>query len=261
MDGQTHDDIHWLSITNSILVAIFLTALVALILVRTLRKDLMRYNRIPTDEEKAEELEESGWKLVHGDVFRPPSSPLLFSVVVGSGIQCFWMTFATVSFAALGFLSPANRGSFITAFLVLFVLLGAVGGFYSARMYKTLNGTGYQLTTLLTAFGFPGILFLGFFIINLFVWGYGSSAAVPFTSMLAVCALWFGISVPLTFVGAFLGYGRDPYEHPTRVNTLPRQIPDVPWYMTNIISILIGGTFSSPTGCYCALLIIVCLLF
>jgi transmembrane 9 superfamily protein 2/4 len=68
---------------------------------------------------------------------------LLFSVVIGSGIQCFWMSFSTISFAALGFLSPANRGSFITAFLVLFILLGSVGGFFSARMYKTLNGTGY----------------------------------------------------------------------------------------------------------------------
>jgi hypothetical protein len=29
-----------------------------------------------------------GWKLVHGDVFRPPStSPMLFSVMVGSGTQ------------------------------------------------------------------------------------------------------------------------------------------------------------------------------
>lgn len=241
MGGQTHDDIHWLSITNSILVAVFLTALVALILVRTLRKDLMRYNRIPTDEEKAEELEESGWKLVHGDVFRPPTKPLLFSVVVGSGIQCFWMSFTTICFAAFGFLSPANRGSFITAFLVLFILLGAVGGFYSARIYKTLNGTGYQATTFLTAFGFPGIIFAGFFIINLFVWGYGSSAALPFTSMLAICALWFGISVPLTFLGAFIGYGRDAYEHPTRVNTLPRQIPELPFYMTTFMSILIGG--------------------
>ena len=209
--------------------------------VRTLRKDLLRYNRIPTDEEKAEELEELGWKLVHGDVFRPPSMPLLFSVVIGSGIQCFWMAFATISFAALGFLSPANRGSFITAFLVLFILLGSVGGFYSARLYKTLNGTGYQATTFLTAFGFPGLIFAGFFIINLFVWGYGSSAALPFTSMLAVCALWFGISVPLTFFGAFVGYGRDSYEHPTRVNTLPRQIPDVPWFMTSMISVFIGG--------------------
>ena len=82
--------------------AIFLSALVALILVRTLRKDLMRYNRIPTDEEKAEELEESGWKLVHGDVFRPPAWPLVFSVMVGSGVQCFWMSFATIGFAAFG---------------------------------------------------------------------------------------------------------------------------------------------------------------
>ena len=89
----------------------------------------------------------------------------------------------------------------------------------------SLTTTSYQATTFLTAFGFPGFIFAGFFIINLFVWGYGSSAALPFTSMLLVCCLWFGISVPLTFVGAFLGYGRDSYEHPTRVNTLPRQIP------------------------------------
>ena len=38
-----------------------------------------------------------------------------------------------------------------------------------------------------------------------------------------------------------LGYGRDSYEHPTRVNTLPRQIPEVPWYMTGLVSIAIGG--------------------
>merc|ERR1712166_625859 len=33
----------------------------------------------------------------------------------------------------------------------------------------------------------------------------------------------------------------EPYEHPTRVNTLPRQIPEVLWYMTSIVSVLIGG--------------------
>ena len=84
-------------------------------------------------------------------------------------------------------------------------------------------------------------MFAGFFIINLFVWGYGSSAAIPFTSMLAVMALWFGISVPLTFVGAFIGYGKDSYEHPTRVNPLPRQIPEAAWYMSSLAGIFIGG--------------------
>jgi hypothetical protein len=36
-------------------------------------------------------MEESGWKLVHGDVFRPPRYPKLFAAVIGSGIQIFCM--------------------------------------------------------------------------------------------------------------------------------------------------------------------------
>lgn len=38
------------------------------------------------------------------------------------------------------------------------------------------------------------------------MWAKGSSAAIPFTTLLALLALWFGISVPLTFVGAYFGF-------------------------------------------------------
>ena len=45
----------------------------------------IRYNRVPTEEERAEEREESGWKLVHADVFRPPTTnPMLLAVFVGT---------------------------------------------------------------------------------------------------------------------------------------------------------------------------------
>jgi len=65
-----------------------------------------------TEDEKAEERDESGWKLVHADVFRPPSSyPMMFCVLVGTGVQLFLMAVITIIFAAVGFLSPANRGS------------------------------------------------------------------------------------------------------------------------------------------------------
>lgn len=36
-------------------------------------------------------FEETGWKLVHGDVFRPPPHPMLLSAFLGSGIQIFSM--------------------------------------------------------------------------------------------------------------------------------------------------------------------------
>lgn len=63
------------------MIVLFLTGVVAMIMLRTLRKDISSYNDMQTLEEAQEE---SGWKLVHGDVFRPPTfSPMLLSVLAG----------------------------------------------------------------------------------------------------------------------------------------------------------------------------------
>ena len=43
-----------------------------MIMMRVLRADVRRYNQMDS-----EEIEEYGWKLVHGDVFRPPKHPML----------------------------------------------------------------------------------------------------------------------------------------------------------------------------------------
>lgn len=61
----------------------------------TLTKTLVwhRYNQ---DDSNDETMEESGWKLVHGDVFRPPKYPKLFAAVIGSGIQIFCMAVITL---------------------------------------------------------------------------------------------------------------------------------------------------------------------
>jgi transmembrane 9 superfamily member 2/4 len=108
-----------------------------MIMIRAIYKDFSRYNRVATDEEKAEDKEETGWKLVHGDVFRPPTSnPLLFAVFVGVGCQVWGMTLSTLFFAAVGFLSPANRGSLMIALLLLFLMSGILGGYEAARTHK-----------------------------------------------------------------------------------------------------------------------------
>ena len=53
---------------------------------------------------------------------------------------------------------------------------------------------------------FFSLVFGMFFLTNLILWVNGSSAAIPFTTLVALLALWFGISVPLTFVGAYFGF-------------------------------------------------------
>ena len=53
------------------------------------------------------------------------------------------------------------------------------------------------------------IVFADFFIMNLILWGEGSSAAIPFGTLVAILALWFCISVPLTFIGAYFGFKKN----------------------------------------------------
>ena len=104
---HVHDPkIHWFSLVNSAVFVVFLVGMVIMILVRALRKDIARYNRL--DSINLEDLdgtsaavedgiqEDSGWKLVHGDVFRCPKSPLLLSVMLGNGAQLFMMTGVTI---------------------------------------------------------------------------------------------------------------------------------------------------------------------
>jgi transmembrane 9 superfamily protein 2/4 len=242
MDNAIPAKVHWLSIANSIIIVSVLSAMIITILLKSLRQDLARYNRIPTDEEKADELEERGWKLVHADVFRPPSfSPLLLSCACGTGAQLLCMTFWTIMFSAFGFLSPAKRGALLMAELTLFVLMGIVSGYVTARMYKTFKGKAWQYATLCTALGFPGLCFIMFFVLDLMAWSYGSSDAVPFTTILVLLMMWFGVSTPLVFLGAYYGYKQDAIEFPVKTSSIPRQIPDQPWFMGAPFTLMIGG--------------------
>ena len=242
MDDAIPAKVHWLSIANSLVIVFVLSAMIAAILVRNLRRDYARYNKLATDEEKAEDLEEFGWKLVHADVFRPPSfSPMLLAVCCGTGAQLLCMAVFTILFAAMGFLSPANRGSLLMAQLLLYVLLGSVAGYNTARLYKTFKGKSWQKATTLTSLGFPGVAFFIFFIMNIIALSQGSSDAVPFTTMLVLLILWFGISTPLVFFGAYFGYKQEAIEFPVNTSNIPRQIPDQPWFMGIPFTLLVGG--------------------
>jgi transmembrane 9 superfamily protein 2/4 len=242
MDNAIPAKVHWLSILNSLVIVVVLSAMIGAILVRNLRRDFGRYNRLATDEEKAEDLEEFGWKLVHADVFRPPSfSPLLLAVCCGTGAQLFCMSILTILFSAMGFLSPSNRGALIMAQLLLYVLMGSVAGYVTSRLYKTFKGKSWQKATAAVAFGFPGICFGVFIIMNIVALSQGSSDAVPVTTMIVLLVLWFGISTPLVFFGAYFGYKQDAIEFPVNTSSIPRQIPDQPWFMSVPFSLIVGG--------------------
>ncbi|KAI3773332.1 hypothetical protein L1987_47857 [Smallanthus sonchifolius] len=221
------DQLHWFSIINSLIVILFLSGMLAMIMMRILYKEISNYNQFDPQNESEEE---TGWKVVHGDVFRAPTNSGLLCVHVGTGVQIFGMTLTAMIFALLGFLSPSNRGSVITAMVLLWAFMGLFAGFASARLYKALKGTEWKKNALKTSVMFPGILFAVFFVLNAFIWGEHSSGAVPFGTMFALVCLWLGISVPLVFVGSYLAFNKPITEDPVKTNKIPRQVPKQPCY-------------------------------
>merc|ERR1719378_431427 len=97
------------------------------------------------------------------------------------------------------------------------------------------------MATLMTAFLYPGIIFMIFFVLNLFIWGQKSSGAVPFTTLFALLVLWFGISVPLVYLGSYTGFRKAAIELPVRTNQVARKIPEQPWFTHAIFMSLVGG--------------------
>ncbi|KAK2787113.1 hypothetical protein FQN52_007380 [Onygenales sp. PD_12] len=244
-------NVHWYSLIYSAVFVVLLVALVSSILLRALKKDIARYNRL--DSITLDDLndtsatvedgiqEDSGWKLVHGDVFRCPKHPMLLSVFLGNGAQLFVMTGVTVVFALLGLLSPSNRGFLGTIILILYTFLGFIGGYVSARAYKSFGGEAWKKLIVLTPVMIPAITFSTFFVLNLFVWAKGSSGAVPFTTMLVTVLIWFVISVPLSVAGSWIGLKQPSIEGPTKTNQIPRQIPPAVGSLRPLPSTLITG--------------------
>ena len=99
-------------------------------------RDIAKYN---TDDDLEESMEETGWKLVHGDVFRTPNNNRLFASIIGSGVQIFCMMAITIFFAMLGmsfsflrifFQAPKETIFHITFKMLIFWRL-EVGGLFS----------------------------------------------------------------------------------------------------------------------------------
>ncbi|CAM9428640.1 unnamed protein product [Heterosigma akashiwo] len=228
LKGNPNEEIHYFSILNSLMIVLFLSGVVGMIMVRTLRRDIASYNE--GGAASAEEAgEESGWKLVHGDVFRPPErGATALAALVGQGMQLLALATAVLLLALAGFLSPANRGGLLTAVLTLYVLGGAFSGYYAARLFKFFGKKEWKRCTLTTALLYPGAVFAIFLFLDVVEQWEGSSAAVSFGTLVGMLALWLGVCTPLVFAGAFHGF-KKPASRGARAHAqLPALHPRVP---------------------------------
>uniref|UniRef100_A0A5S6QFG4 Transmembrane 9 superfamily member n=1 Tax=Trichuris muris TaxID=70415 RepID=A0A5S6QFG4_TRIMR len=230
--------IHWLSIVNSTITLLFLAGALGAIIIRIVRKDIAQYNRL---QESDDALEESGWKLIHGDIFRPPPKSSLLVALIGSGIQVFGMTLCTIVLAAIGMLSPSSRGALMSSALFLYCFMGLFSGYFAGRLHKTFRLTNWKRAAIKTACLFPCFLFVTGIVLNLLASSQHASNALSFSSILSLLSMFVCIDIPLVLIAFRFGFRKQPYVSPVRTNQIPRQVPEQPVYLNLLFSMLFAG--------------------
>lgn len=114
-----------------------------------LEQNIDNEDDISSDEESIEDI--TGWKLVHGDVFRTPQYAGLLAPLIGSGTQLVFMATGLLILSSIGVLNPSFRGGFVSVGMGLFVFAGLLSGYFSGRLYKTFGGVNWRKNTLMVS--------------------------------------------------------------------------------------------------------------
>eukprot|EP00939_MAST-03C_sp_MAST-3C-sp1_P001847 g1847.t1 len=234
-------EIHWLSIMNSFVLVLLLTLFLSVILMRVLKNDFTKYMGSADDLNLAAE-DESGWKLIHGDVFRYPKYKMALASCVGIGTQLLVTGELVVAFALFEIFDPVQRGNVLTSLILSYCLTSGLGGYVSGRLYKQLEGSNWVRNTFLTSFLVPVPLMSIFMFLNMVAVQHESTAAVPVTTILILILLYSCVSFPLTVIGSIVGKNStEKLKPPCRTNLAPRELPRKPWYRSIPISVIGAG--------------------
>ena len=247
--------IHWFSVFNSFMMVVFLCGLVVLILLRTLRNDFARYAKDDLDVEGMHVMgEDSGWKQVHGDVFRAPEQLILFTAMYGTGWQLLALVLGVIVYAMAGPLHGhvyEDRGEMVSTVIVCYAFSSAVAGYTSGAFYKQFFTTPrseqtsqWQKAMVATILLFPSLVIVVVFVLNMISFYYSTISAIPIIVIIKIAVIWALVALPLSIAGTIFGrhsFGGKREAFPCRVNAIPRPIPPSSWWAAPAFVIPISG--------------------
>ncbi|XP_054166734.1 transmembrane 9 superfamily member 2-like [Oppia nitens] len=188
----------------------------------------------------------SGWQSIANDIFRSPKYPLMFSSFIGSGVQ-YICCLGVVEFLALLIHFSTSLVLIVLATILMLLFVGGIGGYVSSRFYKSFGGQQWKYNCLLTASLNPIMLTAVLFLArNFLLMEQSSSLAFPIglTASLFILLISFGLALPLTFAGAYLGFNyQTTIEYPLRPIANIRDIPKSSVYNMLPIYLMMTGLF------------------
>ncbi|PWA77657.1 nonaspanin (TM9SF) [Artemisia annua] len=224
------------SVTIFILIICFLT-FYALVL----HKDIFK-NSHDVEEDQVADNEETGWKKIHGDVFRFPKHKSLLAAAFGSGTHLLLLIVSILVLGHMGYFQPYARGIFWNALVIAYVVTSVVSGYTSVSFYSQLEGTTWMKNLLLTGGLYIGPLFLAFGFLNTIAISNRATAAVPLEAIVILSLIWIFFASPLLLLGGFVGKNNTyNFRAPCRTSKCPREVPRLRWYRGLLPQMALAG--------------------
>lgn len=215
------------------------------VLANSLRKDFAVSAALLDDsnEEQGNGIKEDiKWKLIHADVFRSPSKLSLLCAIIGNGFQLIVTAVIVVLYCQIVEYGLSGKGHIVFTIIIVYCLTTFINGYVCAYCYKYLGGKMWSTNILLSDSLFLVPFIIVFSIMNSVAVSNGSTAALPFTTILAISSIYLFIAFPLSILGGTIGHNRaQQFTPPVRVGKEERPIPECPWYHKFMSHFLIGG--------------------
>ncbi|KAI3778727.1 hypothetical protein L2E82_08110 [Cichorium intybus] len=237
-----HMSIHHHSITYSSVALIILIIFLLTFYMLVLSKDISKNSPDVEEDQVADNQEETGWKNIHGDVFRFPQHKSLFAAALGVGSQLLVLIVAILALGLLGFFQPCIRGVLWNALIIVYAVTSVVSGYTSVSFYSQLEGTNWMKNLFLTGGLYFGPLFLTFTFLDIVAMFYGTTTALPLKAIVMLSLLWTFLATPLLFLGGLIGKTRNSdFQAPCKTAKIPREVPNLRWYRGVLPQMALAG--------------------
>jgi hypothetical protein len=154
---------------------------------------------------------------LHGEVFRPPESLSVWSLLAGSGSHCFFalIVFALLSRSDRTFLRDA---AFSNA-LLAFVVTSPAAGFFAATISRAFASEMWLRVAAASSFLFPATLLIVYVVTAVL----GAANTFSVSGIIWIIAIQIGVVAPLAVAGAFAAKAVGLYEDTKcDVSAIPR---------------------------------------
>lgn len=232
---STVKQLHWFSVINSAVIILLSMGLLAMLYWWNIKNDLRKNSNGDEDDR------EIGWACTDGDIFRCPKLLSLFCAMLGCGTQLFLVVCCLFVLTSLGILEPYIRGNLWTAVVVIYSLTSAVAGYTAASFHCQFSETGWERSVLLTGILFMGPLLIVLSILNTVAVSYGSTAALPFGSIVVMFLIHTFITAPLLALGGIVGRRYSCTNFVPSTKKYVREIPPLTWYKSIHVQMFLGG--------------------